>query len=210
MVLIGSLILCPIVPWASRALAELYQPHKPWPAKTSWLAVAMMLVAFVLAATRYQNLVSMALMLAFIATLAVLGLIDARLKVLPNKVTLPLLGAGLLLSLTDYTVGWQASMIGAACGFLMLYLPAILFSIISGREGVGYGDFKLMAAVGAWLGWQPLLYIIFFAGLSVAVVGTVYLKIKKLPRTTTIPFGPFLSAASVMAAIMPPEFQQIL
>lgn len=161
-----------------------------------------MLVAFFFAAQKHHNFISIGLMLVFIAALTVLALIDARLKILPNKVTLPLLIVGLLLSLTGYTVGWIDSVVGMAGGFLLLYLPAILFSMISGRQGVGYGDFKLMAAVGAWLGWQPLPYIIFFAAISLAILGSLYLKINKLPRTTTIPFGPFLAGASIFAALI--------
>ncbi len=202
LVIAASLCLVPLVLTLSRTLALPYKPGKPWPVRTSWLAVALMLIAFVFVALKEQSLVSVALMMVFIAALTVLALLDARLKILPNKLTLPLLGIGVLVSLTGYTVGWQQSLIGATSGFLMLYLPALLFSKISGREGVGYGDFKLMAAVGAWLGWQPLLFIIMVAGISVAIVGSIYLKVNNLPRSTVIPFGPFLVAASVVACVM--------
>lgn len=197
-VLVGALTLGSAVMVLSRTLAKPYESVSSWSAKTTGTTVAVMVIAFVLASVRYQSLITLTFMMVFIAALTVLGLLDARLKILPNKVTIPLLIAGLILGTTGYTVSWIDAFLGATAGFLSLYLPALAYSKLTGRRGVGFGDFKLMAAAGAWLGWQPLLHIIFLAGMSVAIYGAIYLRVKRLPRTHTIPFGPFLAFACIL------------
>lgn len=197
-VVTGIVTLCPIVLYLSSSMAQAYQPGSAWSRTPSMIAVGLMAVSFIVASLKYSNIVSLGLMMFLIATLTLLALIDARVKILPNKLTLPLLVLGLLVSLTGYTVDWRSALSGMAGGFLLLYLPALLYSFITRREGVGFGDFKLLAAIGAWLGWQSLLHVVFVAGISSAVFGLIYLKQKRLPATATIPFGPFLAAASIL------------
>lgn len=183
-----------------RALAKPYVQlaNTAWSGKSTVVVCVLMLLVFVPIVLNASSPLRSGVLMVFIASLTLLGLLDARLKVLPNKITLPLLLAGLVLSMTGLTVPWPQSLLGMVTGFLLLYLPAWLYARVTGRDGVGYGDFKIMAAVGAWLGWQPLLFIIFVGGLCVAVFGLFYIKINRLPRTHTIPFGPFLSAATIL------------
>jgi len=197
-VLAGVVLLGPYILIQSRRLAIPYKTTSTWSARTAGVSVALMSIAFAFLSLKYVNLLTLGLMMILTANLVLLSLLDARLKVLPNKLTLPLLVAGLLLSLTGYTVPWLDAVLGMICGFLILYLPALIYSKLRGRSGVGFGDIKLMAAVGAWLGWQPILHIIFVAGLSAALFGAAYLHIKQRPKTEKIPFGPFLAITTIV------------
>ena len=134
--------------------------------------------------------------------LVALAGIDLDHQLLPDSLTLPLLWIGLLLSLWGPQPGGaavptdvQASLIGAAAGYLSLWGIFHLFRLATGKEGMGYGDFKLFAALGAWLGWQMLLPIILVAAAVGAVTGIVLLSVKGRDRGTPIPFGPFLAAS---------------
>ena len=116
--------------------------------------------------------------------------------------TQPLLWLGLLLSLWGGQAGGaplpvdvRSSLIGAMAGYASLWSVYHLFRLLTGKEGMGYGDFKLFAALGAWLGWQMLLPIILFASAVVAVTGIAMLAVRKQHRSTPIAFGPFLAAA---------------
>lgn len=134
--------------------------------------------------------------------LIALTFIDIDHQLLPDNLTLPLLWIGLLLSLWHgqvaagpIPVDTRASLIGAAAGYLSLWSVYHLFRLLTGREGMGYGDFKLLAALGAWLGWQMLLPIVLVAAMVGAVVGIVVLAAQGRSRSTPIAFGPFLAAA---------------
>ncbi len=134
--------------------------------------------------------------------LVALTFIDVDHQLLPDNLTLPLLWLGLLLSLwgpqpggAPVPVDIRSSLIGAAVGYLSLWIVFHAFRLLTGKEGMGYGDFKLFAALGAWLGWQLLLPIILVAAAVGAVVGIVTLAVKGKDRSTPIPFGPFLAAA---------------
>lgn len=127
--------------------------------------------------------------------LVALAGIDVRTQLLPDQMTLPLLWFGLLLSLIPLFVAPSASIVGAAAGYLSLWSIYWLFKLITGKEGMGYGDFKLLAALGAWMGASALLPIVLLSSLIGAIVGGVFLAIRGHDRATPIPFGPFLAAA---------------
>lgn len=128
-------------------------------------------------------------------TLIALAGIDLRTQLLPDQLTLPLLWLGLLVSLIPIFVEPSASIVGAAIGYLSLWSVYWLFKLMTGKEGMGYGDFKLLAALGAWMGPQALLPIVLLSSLIGALVGGAFLAIRGHDRATPIPFGPFIAAA---------------
>ncbi len=121
--------------------------------------------------------------------------IDIGHKLLPDNITLPLLWLGILLALGDVFVSLEDSVIGAAAGYLSLWSVFMLFKLVTGKEGMGYGDFKLLAALGAWTGWDMLLVIVLSSSVVGAVVGITMILLKLNERGTQIPFGPYLAAA---------------
>ncbi|HET9034249.1 MAG TPA: A24 family peptidase [Dokdonella sp.] len=121
--------------------------------------------------------------------------IDARTQLLPDQLTLPLLWLGLVLSLVPIFVDPSTSIIGAAIGWLSLWSVFWLFKLMTGKEGMGYGDFKLLAALGAWMGAMALLPIILLSSLIGAIVGGIALAAQSKDKSTPIPFGPFIAAA---------------
>jgi leader peptidase (prepilin peptidase) / N-methyltransferase len=131
--------------------------------------------------------------------------IDIDHQLLPDNMTLPLVWLGLLLSLaaTIPSIGLpvdpRSSIIGAAAGYLSLWSVYHAFRLLTGKEGMGYGDFKLFAALGAWLGWQMLLPIILLAAFSGAVLGILMIVLRGRDRNIPIPFGPYLAAAGWIA-----------
>jgi leader peptidase (prepilin peptidase)/N-methyltransferase len=139
---------------------------------------------------------------AFTWFLIALTFIDIDHQLLPDNLTLPLLWLGLVLSLwaplggsAPVPVDPRSSIIGATAGYLSLWSVYHLFRLLTGKEGMGYGDFKLFAALGAWLGWKMLLPIILIAAAVGAVVGIAILALRGQQRSTPIAFGPFLAAA---------------
>src|SRR5690606_2198008 len=122
--------------------------------------------------------------------LLALSVIDLEQQILPDVITLPLLWLGLLLSLTGVFSDPQASIIGAAAGYLCLWAIYHGFRLLTGKEGMGYGDFKLLAMLGAWLGWQVLPVIILLSSLTGAVVGIAMVLALGRDRNVPIPFGP--------------------
>lgn len=127
--------------------------------------------------------------------------IDIGHKLLPDSLTLPLLWLGILLSFFPVFVDLESSVIGAMAGYLSLWSVYILFKLITGKEGMGHGDFKLLAMLGAWMGWKLLLVIILTASLVGATVGIAMILLKKTSRQTQIPFGPYLAAAGWIALL---------
>ncbi len=133
--------------------------------------------------------------------LIALSLIDVDRQLLPDDLTLPLLWAGLLFNIFAVFVPLSSSVIGAAAGYISLWLVYQLFKLTTGKEGMGYGDFKLFAVLGAWLGWQSLPLIILLASLVGAVVGISFIVFFGHDRRMPIPFGPFLCAAGWIALL---------
>jgi leader peptidase (prepilin peptidase)/N-methyltransferase len=139
--------------------------------------------------------------LLFTYLLIALTFIDADTQLLPDDLTLSLLWLGLLVNLNATFVPLHEAVIGAAAGYLVLWSIYWLFKLLTGKEGMGYGDFKLLAALGAWLGWKMLPVIILLSSLVGAVVGIALIVLAKRGRDIPIPFGPYLAAAGMIALI---------
>jgi leader peptidase (prepilin peptidase) / N-methyltransferase len=131
--------------------------------------------------------------------LLVLALIDFDTQLLPDSLTLPLLWIGLLLNLSTTFAPISAAVIGAVAGYLALWSIYWLFKILTGKEGMGYGDFKLLAALGAWFGWQALPGILFLSALVGAVLGILLITVAKRSREAPMPFGPYLAGAGLLS-----------
>lgn len=142
----------------------------------------------------------------FGAVLLTAALIDWDTTFLPDELTLPLMWAGLLgAALGILPVDLKSSLYGAAIGYLSLWSIYWLFKLLTGREGMGYGDFKLLAALGAWLGIQGLLPIIVMSSIIGAIVGIILKLNKNLREGGYMPFGPFLAAAGMAVLVMGAE-----
>ena len=133
--------------------------------------------------------------LAFTWALIPLFMIDFDHQLLPDSITLPLLWGGLLLSLSNVFVDSTSSIIGAAAGYLSLWTIYHLFRLVTGKEGMGYGDFKLLGAIGAWVGWQALPVVVLFSSLVGAVLGIALIMFRGRDHSQPMPFGPFLASA---------------
>lgn len=127
--------------------------------------------------------------------LIALAFIDLDTQLLPDSITLPLLWLGLLISLDHWFVTPSEAILGAALAYLFLWTVYQLFKLATGREGMGYGDFKLLAVFGAWLGWQALPLILILSSVVGAVIGMILLARSSRDRHTPLPFGPYLAAA---------------
>jgi leader peptidase (prepilin peptidase)/N-methyltransferase len=135
----------------------------------------------------------------FCWSMLALTVIDLDTQLLPDDITLLLLWVGLLLNLGGTFVPLRAAVIGAAAGYLALWLVYWGFKLATGKEGMGYGDFKLLAAIGAWLGWQKLPMVILLSSVVGAVIGIGLIVFARRGREKPIPFGPYLAAAGVIA-----------
>ena len=125
--------------------------------------------------------------------------IDFDTQYLPDSITLPLLWLGLLLNLGGTYTELQSAVIGAAAGYLSLWSVYWAFKLATGKEGMGFGDFKLLAAIGAWMGWTILPIVILLSSLVGAVIGITLILATKRGRDVPIPFGPYLGTAGVIA-----------
>lgn len=135
------------------------------------------------------------------AFLIALAFIDLETMLLPDDLTLPLLWLGLLVNLGHRFVPLQDAVIGAAAGYAALWLVYWAFRLATGKDGLGYGDFKLLAALGAWLGWQALPFVLLTACMLGAVVGIALVLMKRQDRDHAIPFGPYLAIAGILALL---------
>lgn len=155
------------------------------------------------AAIAWRFGVSPAMAGALVLTWALIALsvIDYDHQLLPDDITLPLLWGGLAFNLHGIYASLPAAVIGAIAGYVSLWLVYQLFKLITGREGMGYGDFKLFAAFGAWLGWQSLPLIILISSFLGAVIGVSMILMLGRDRTLPIPFGPFLCVAGWIALL---------
>lgn len=127
--------------------------------------------------------------------------IDLDTQLLPDDLTLPLLWLGLLINLNGTFVPLQDAVVGAVAGYLCLWSVYWLFKLATGKEGMGYGDFKLLAALGAWLGWTMLPLIILLSSLVGAVIGIGLIILARRGRDIPIPFGPYLAIAGMIALL---------
>lgn len=137
--------------------------------------------------------------LFLIWALLALTAIDFDTQLLPDDITLPLLWLGLLFNLFGVFTSLSAAVVGAVVGYLALWSVFWLFKLVTGKEGMGYGDFKLLAALGAWLGWEMLPLIILLSSLVGAVVGISLIVVLKRGRNIPIPFGPYLAGGGLIA-----------
>ena len=139
--------------------------------------------------------------LVFGFMLIAMTFIDLDTQYLPDDLTLPLLWLGLLVNINGAFVPLQDAVIGAAAGYLVLWGIYWIFKLATGKEGMGYGDFKLLAALGAWMGWKALPSIILLSSVVGAIVGIALIVVAKRSRDKAIPFGPYLAAAGMIAML---------
>ncbi|MCG8413212.1 MAG: A24 family peptidase [Pseudomonadales bacterium] len=143
--------------------------------------------------------------------LVVLTLIDFDHQLLPDDITIPLLWMGLLVNAIDlgFDVTLYDAVIGAIAGYLSLWGFYWLFKLLTGKEGMGYGDFKLLAALGAWMGWQSLLPIIILSSLVGAVYGILMIVVAGRDRAAPMPFGPYLAGAGFIMLIWGSQLNEL-
>jgi len=163
-------------------------------------------------AWQFGATVEMLAALAMTWTLIALSGIDFDHQLLPDSITLPLLWAGLAMTLLHGSVGARVlfvdpvtGLVGAMAGYLSLWLVFQVFKLVTGKEGMGYGDFKLLAALGAWLGWQMLPLIVVLSALVGALVGITLIVAAGRERGKPMPFGPYLAAAGWIAMLWGPQ-----
>ena len=137
--------------------------------------------------------------LIFVWAMISLAFIDLDTQLLPDDITLPLLWIGLLVNLGDGFTDIRSAIIGAVSGFLALWSVYWCFKLATGKEGMGYGDFKLLAVIGAWLGWKMLPLVILLSSLVGAVIGIGLIVVTKHKRDVPIPFGPYLVGGGLIA-----------
>jgi leader peptidase (prepilin peptidase)/N-methyltransferase len=150
-------------------------------------------------AWRYGLSAAMFGALLFAWAMIALTFIDLDTMYLPDSITLPLLWAGLLFNTGATFTDLRSAVIGAAAGYLTLWTVYWAFKLATGKEGMGYGDFKLLAAIGAWLGWKLLPLVILLSSLVGAVVGIGLIVLARQGRNVPIPFGPYLAVAGLIA-----------
>jgi len=148
------------------------------------------------------------LALLLVWALIALTVIDFDTQLLPDSITLPLMWLGLMLSYFGYLGDFNSAFLGAVVGYLSLWSVYWLFKLATGKEGMGHGDFKLLAALGAWLGWELLPAVILLSSAVGAVVGISLMVFKKHGREVPIPFGPYLAAAGLLCLWFGTEIQQ--
>ena len=159
------------------------------------LATAMLFAAI---AWRFGAQLQALLWSAFAAVLLALALIDWDTTVLPDALTLPLVWTGLVVAALGWTIPLSAALWGAVAGYLSLWSVYWLFKLTTGKEGMGYGDFKLLAALGAWLGWQMIVPLLLLASVIGAAVGIAMKVAGTLREGRYVPFGPFLAGAALV------------
>jgi len=149
-----------------------------------------------------------AVLLLFTWALIALTVIDMDHQLLPDNITLPLLWLGLLINSSGLIVPLEQAVFGAVFGYLSLWAVYWGFKLLTGKDGMGYGDFKLLAALGAWLGWQALPVIIILSSLVGAIVGGALILLLGRDKNVPIPFGPYLAAAGWLAALFGNDLTQ--
>lgn len=149
---------------------------------------------------------------AVILTLILIALtgIDIDTQLLPDNMTLPLLWIGLAFNLSGVFTDLQSAVIGAIAGYLLLWSVYWLFKLVTGKEGMGYGDFKLLAALGAWFGWQTLPAIILLSSIVGAIVGIGLIVLAKRGKEVPMPFGPYLAGAGMLTLYFGPALMAFI
>jgi leader peptidase (prepilin peptidase)/N-methyltransferase len=164
---------------------------------TGFLSLAL----FIRYGPSYQYLV----FLIFVAALVTISFIDLDYQIIPDVISIPGIGAGFAAALLLGQISWVDSLAGIAAGGGSLYLVGIGYKSLTGKEGMGFGDVKLLAMIGAWMGWRPLLLTILISSLSGAVIGTAFLLFSGQSARSRIPFGPFLSLGALVVFFFGPQ-----
>ncbi|MFT5395781.1 MAG: leader peptidase (prepilin peptidase)/N-methyltransferase [Gammaproteobacteria bacterium] len=161
--------------------------------------ISVVIVAYYFGVS-FQTLFALILTWSLIA----LSMIDFDHQLLPDDITLPLLWLGIIINLFGVFTDIESSVLGAVFGYGTLWSVYIIFKLVTGKEGMGYGDFKLLAVLGAWFGWQLLPLIIILSSLVGAVIGISLMILKSHDRNTAIPFGPYLAIAGWVSMLWGP------
>jgi leader peptidase (prepilin peptidase)/N-methyltransferase len=146
--------------------------------------------------------------MAFLWAMIAMSFIDFDTQLLPDSITLPLLWLGLLVNVPGTFTDLSSAVIGAAAGYLFLWTVYWGFKLVTGKDGMGFGDFKLLAAIGAWTGWQMLPLTILAASFVGAIVGLALILLARRGRDVPMPFGPYLAAAGVVALFWGPAINR--
>jgi leader peptidase (prepilin peptidase) / N-methyltransferase len=171
-------------------------------ASISWRYPTVEIIsAFLVGLTAYKFGFSISTLAASVFALALLTLtfIDLDTQLLPDVITLPLLWLGLLFNLYGGFTDIQSAIIGAVAGYLILWIVYWVFKLVTGKEGMGYGDFKMLAAIGAWFGWTMLPAVILLSSIGGSIIGIGLIIFAKKGRNTAIPFGPYLALGGIAA-----------
>jgi leader peptidase (prepilin peptidase)/N-methyltransferase len=155
--------------------------------------------------TRYGLSYQYILFFIFVASLVTIGFIDLDHRIIPDILSLPGIVVGFVACLIIGHISWVDSIIGIVAGGGSLFIIAALYERVTGREGMGGGDIKLLAMIGAWMGWRPLLLVVLIASLIGAVVGSAFILLKGKDFQLRIPFGPFLSFGALLLFFFGPQ-----
>lgn len=147
--------------------------------------------------------------LVFTFALIALTFIDFDTQLLPDDITLPLLWLGLLFNIGGGFTDLQSAVVGAMAGYLILWSIYWLFKLVTGKEGMGYGDFKLLAAIGAWFGWQLLPAVILLSSVVGSAIGIGLMVLARHGREVPIPFGPYLALGGIAALFWGPQLSRL-
>lgn len=171
-------------------------------ASISWRYPAVEIISAILVGlTAYKFGFSINALASSVFVLALLSLtfIDLDTHLLPDDITLPLLWLGLIFNLNGGFTDIQSALIGAIAGYLILWSVYWIFKLVTGKEGMGYGDFKMLAAIGAWFGWTMLPAVILLSSIAGSIIGIGLIAFAKKGRNTAIPFGPYLALGGIAA-----------
>ncbi len=199
------------IPIISYALQKGTCRHCKNPISARYLAVEM-LSGLIVAFIAWQFGWSIHTIASSILALSLLTLtcIDLETQLLPDNITLPLVWLGLLLNLNQEFTTIESAVLGAVFGYLILWAVYWLFKITTNKEGMGYGDFKMLASIGAWLGWAVLPLVILISSLTASIVGITLILLKKQDRATAIPFGPYLALAGMITLFKTQTLTQLI
>jgi len=171
------------------------------------LAMALFSAALV---WKFGLTLTMAGFFVLIAALLTISVIDMRLQIIPNVISLPGIAVGFLFAVSSRYITWIDSLYGIFLGGGILYIVAGLYQLLRKKEGMGGGDIKLLAMLGAFLGWQSLPFIILASSLAGSLIGLTAIALGKRSAAARIPFGPYLAGAAVVYLFFAPEIQRFL